>query len=60
MLPPGESDAALKRFASNYRWMLIVSRVVVLFALLLEVPGPTEHWHIRTEANQVVETRETQ
>lgn len=58
LLPPEESDAALDRFAPNYRWTPIVSGVVVPFALLLEVPGLTEHWYIRTEANQVVETRD--
>lgn len=58
LLPPEESDAALDKFAPNYRWTPIISGVVVPFALLLEIPGLTEHWYIRTESNQVVETRE--
>lgn len=58
LLPPEESEAALDKFAPNYRWTPIISGVVVPFALLLEIPGLTEHWYIRTEANQVVETRE--
>lgn len=57
VFPPDESDDALEKFVPNYRWTPIISGVVVPFALLLEIPGLTEHWYIRTVANQVAETR---
>ena len=57
VLPPDESESSLEKFVPNYRWTPIISGVVVPFALLLEIPGLTEHWYIRTEANQTVETK---
>jgi potassium channel subfamily K, other eukaryote len=57
ILPPEESRASLEKFVPNYRWTPIIAGVVVPFALLLEIPGLTEHWYIRTEGNSVVETR---
>ncbi|EMD34661.1 hypothetical protein CERSUDRAFT_116841 [Gelatoporia subvermispora B] len=44
-------------FVPNYRWTPIVSGVVIPFAILLEIPGLTERWYIRTEGNTTVETR---
>lgn len=42
----------------NYRWTPIVSGVIIPFSILLEIPGLTEHWYIRTGANnEIVETR---
>jgi potassium channel subfamily K len=57
VFPPEESESSLEKFVPNYRWTPIISGVVVPFALLLEIPGLTEHWYIRTEANQVVESK---
>ncbi|KAF5356550.1 hypothetical protein D9758_008291 [Tetrapyrgos nigripes] len=41
----------------NYRYTPIISGVTIPFAILLEIPGLTEHWYIRTVNNQTVETR---
>ncbi|GJE86492.1 voltage-gated potassium channel protein [Phanerochaete sordida] len=57
VFPPEESASALEKFVPNYRWTPIISGVVVPFALLLEIPGLTEHWYIRTEAGQVVDRK---
>lgn len=57
IFPPEESDATLERFVPNYRWTPIISGVVVPFSILLEIPGLTEHWYVRTEANNVVESK---
>lgn len=57
IFPPEESESALEKFVPNYRWTPIISGVVVPFALLLEIPGLTEHWYIRTEGNTVVESK---
>ncbi|EKM56497.1 uncharacterized protein PHACADRAFT_194104 [Phanerochaete carnosa HHB-10118-sp] len=57
IFPPEESESSLEKFVPHYRWTPIIAGVVVPFALLLEIPGLTEDWYIRTEANQVVETK---
>jgi potassium channel subfamily K, other eukaryote len=57
VFPKEESKASLERFVPNYRWTPIISGVVVPFSILLEIPGLTEHWYIRTEANNIVESR---
>ena len=54
---PPDDDASLEKFIPNYRWTPILAGVVIPFSILLEVPGLTEHWYIRTEANTIVETR---
>lgn len=57
VFPKEESRASLEKFVPNYRWTPIISGVVVPFSILLEIPGLTEHWYIRTEANNIVESR---
>lgn len=57
IFPPRESDAALDKFVPNYRWTPVLSGVLIPFSLLLEIPGLTEHWYVRTEANAVVESK---
>ncbi|KAH8101114.1 hypothetical protein BXZ70DRAFT_1064214 [Cristinia sonorae] len=52
---PSEDD--LERFVPNYRWAPILSGVVIPFSILLEIPGLTEVWYIRTEGTQTVETQ---
>lgn len=37
--------------------MPIISGVLMPFAILLEIPGITEHWYIRTDGVNIVETR---
>ncbi|KAG8954860.1 hypothetical protein FRC04_010343 [Tulasnella sp. 424] len=53
-----EGDQAGNKFILNYRYMPILSGVLSPFAILLEIPGLTEHWYIRTENHQVVESRQ--
>ncbi|KAH9959409.1 hypothetical protein BC827DRAFT_501236 [Russula dissimulans] len=43
----------------NYRRAPIISGSLIPFSILLEIPGLTEHWYVRTDGGQVVETRET-
>ncbi len=57
IFPSDENEATLEQFIPNYRLTPIISGVVIPFSILLEIPGLTEHWYIRTEANQVVETK---
>jgi potassium channel subfamily K len=43
--------------APNYRYTPILSGIVIPFAILLAIPGLTEHWYIRTDQNKTVETQ---
>jgi potassium channel subfamily K, other eukaryote len=54
VFPPKEN---IDSFIPNYRHTPIVSGLLVPFSILLEIPAVTEHWYIRTENNQVIESR---
>jgi len=54
VFPPKED---IDSFTPNYRHTPILSGLIIPFSILLEIPGLTEHWYIRTENNQVVESR---
>ncbi|KAJ7199234.1 hypothetical protein GGX14DRAFT_662452 [Mycena pura] len=47
----------LEAYVPNYRYTPIISSIVIPFSILLEIPGLTEHWYVRTVNNQVVERR---
>lgn len=55
MADDAESTASVKN--SQYRYMPLLTGIIIPFSILLEIPGLTEHWYIRTEGNQVVETK---
>ncbi|KAI0084730.1 hypothetical protein BDY19DRAFT_997463 [Irpex rosettiformis] len=57
IFPKEESEESLEKFAPNYRWTPIISGVIIPFSILLEIPGLTEHWYIRTEGNSIVEVK---
>lgn len=57
VFPSDENEASIEKFLPNYRWTPILSGIVIPFSILLEIPGLTEHWYIRTEANKIVETK---
>jgi hypothetical protein len=42
----------------NYRRTPLISGSLIPFAILLEIPGLTEPWYVRTYNHQTVETRE--
>jgi len=44
-------------FVPNYRTLPIISGSLIPFSILLEIPGLTEHWYVRMDGNQVVESR---
>ena len=46
-----------EEFIPNYRRAVIVSGSLVPFSILLEIPGLTEHWYIRTYGYQIVESQ---
>ncbi|KAI0747018.1 hypothetical protein C8Q80DRAFT_1220221 [Daedaleopsis nitida] len=55
--PSGDQLADIDTFVPNYRWTPILSGIVIPFSILLEIPGLTVRWYIRTEGNTTVETR---
>lgn len=54
IFPPKEH---ISSFIPHYRITPIISAVTIPCSILLELPGVTEHWYVRTEYNQTVESR---
>ncbi len=51
------SDAELvdlDNYVPNYRWIPIVAGTIIPFSILLEIPGLTEKWYIKTEDNEII------
>lgn len=44
-------------FVPNYRYTPIFSAILIPFSILLEIPGLTTNWYIRTIDNETVERR---
>ncbi|KAF7313871.1 Tandem pore domain k+ channel [Mycena chlorophos] len=57
IINPKTTAQDLDSYVPNYRYTPILSGIVIPFAILLEIPGLTEHWYIRTENNLIVEVR---
>ncbi|KAJ7484324.1 hypothetical protein FB451DRAFT_81760 [Mycena latifolia] len=56
-LSPKTTQEDLESYVPNYRYTPILSGIVIPFSILLEIPGLTEHWYIRTVNNKIVENR---
>ncbi|KAJ6572157.1 hypothetical protein B0H19DRAFT_1132741 [Mycena capillaripes] len=54
-LSPKTTQQDLEAYVPNYRYTPILSGIVIPFSILLEIPGLTEHWYIRTVDNKIVE-----
>lgn len=52
VFPPKED---IESFTPNYRYIPIISGLLIPFSILLEIPGLTQHWYVRTEDNQVIQ-----
>ncbi len=46
-----------EQISPNYRRAPIISGSLIPFSILLEIPGLTEPWYVRTDGHQTVETR---
>jgi hypothetical protein len=55
-LHPKDKDD-IDDFIPNYRHTPIISGICIPFSILLEIPGLTEQWYVRTDQNETVETR---
>lgn len=42
----------------RFRWTPLLAGVLIPFSILLEIPGTTEKWYVRTSGNDVVEYRD--
>ncbi|KAH9059577.1 hypothetical protein EDB87DRAFT_1684649 [Lactarius vividus] len=51
--PPNETAVS----TPNYRLTPIISGSLIPFSILLQIPGLTEHWYVRTDGTKVVESR---
>ncbi|KAJ6469379.1 hypothetical protein C8R45DRAFT_1078707 [Mycena sanguinolenta] len=56
-ISPQTTQEDLEAYVPNYRYTPILSGIVIPFSILLEIPGLTEHWYIRTVDNKIVENR---
>lgn len=54
VFPPSSDDSS---FVPNYRYTPLISGIVIPFSILLEIPGLTGHWYIRTQDYDTIETR---
>ncbi|KAJ7636869.1 hypothetical protein FB45DRAFT_907554 [Roridomyces roridus] len=57
ILNPKTTNEELDNYTARYRWTPILSGIVIPFSILLEIPGLTEHWYVRTVDNKIVERR---
>ena len=51
------SDDQIETFVPNYRWTPILSGIIIHFSILLEIPGLTVRWYIKTENHKTVATQ---
>ncbi|KAI9444156.1 voltage-gated potassium channel [Lactarius indigo] len=51
--PPDETAVS----TPNYRLTPIISGSLIPFSILLQIPGLTEHWYVRTDGTKIVESR---
>lgn len=51
-------DETEASYIPNYRITPNISGICMPFAILLQIPGLTEHWYIRTMDNQTIEIRD--
>ncbi|KAG1751002.1 hypothetical protein EDD22DRAFT_850754 [Suillus occidentalis] len=54
IFPPSSDDLS---YAPNYRFIPLITGIVIPFSILLEIPGLTGYWYIRTEDYNTVQTR---
>ncbi|KAF8237414.1 voltage-gated potassium channel [Tricholoma matsutake] len=47
----------LESYVPQYRYLPILSGIIIPFSILLEIPGLTNDWYVRTVDNKVVESR---
>ncbi|KAF5383291.1 hypothetical protein D9615_005020 [Tricholomella constricta] len=57
VLDPRTSPADVEAYLPHYRYLPIFSGVIIPFSILLEIPGLTEDWYIRTEGHDIVDIR---
>lgn len=52
--PSPSHEEEIQAYIPHYRVLPIISGITIPFCILLEIPGLTEHWYIRTDGHTVV------
>jgi potassium channel subfamily K, other eukaryote len=52
-----KDDVDIDDYIPHYRTTPIISGVIIPFSILLEIPGLTSHWYIRTQNNMTIQTQ---
>ncbi|KAJ7746481.1 hypothetical protein DFH07DRAFT_832698 [Mycena maculata] len=56
-LNPKTTTQDIEAYVPNYRYTPIIAGIIIPFSILLEIPGLTEKWYVRTEDNKVIDKR---
>lgn len=56
--PDPAKDLGLDYYIPNFRYTPILSGIIIPFSILLEIPGLTDRWYIRTAQNQIVDRKQ--
>lgn len=54
IFPPSSDNLS---YVPNYRYAPVITGIVIPFSILLEIPGLTGYWYIRTENYKTIQTR---
>lgn len=57
VFPSPSNEEEIRAYIPNYRILPIISGIIIPFCILLEIPGLTAHWYIRTEGSTIVTTK---
>lgn len=57
IFPSDENVDDIEDFVPNYRWTPIFSGILIPFSILLDIPGLTERWYIKTVDNTITDTK---
>ncbi|KAJ7596570.1 hypothetical protein C8J56DRAFT_290790 [Mycena floridula] len=52
-----DEDEDIADILPKYRYTPILSGIIIPLSILLDIPGLTEHWYVRTLGHETVETR---
>lgn len=57
IFPSPSDEEEIHAYIPHYRILPIVSGIAIPFCILLEIPGLTEHWYIRTEGSTIIASK---
>lgn len=57
VFPSPSDEEELQAYIPHYRTLPILSGIIIPFCILLEIPGLTAHWYIRTDGSTIVASK---